>query len=98
MSAGEIVIIRMYKKHSKSDPVFIPEAFKVSDVSKHGRLLIIVRNRDGKTFGRHPDDVKPFKGQFPAIAERISEEEELKQWHERFTRLHCSIGRGSSCR
>ena len=82
MSAGDIVMIRNYKKHSKFDPVFIPEAFKVLDVSEDGRLLIIVRNCDGKTFRRHPDDVKPFKGQFPAITERISED---KQWHKRFT-------------
>ena len=92
MSARDIVMIRNYKKHSKFDPVFIPEAFKVLDVSKDGRLLIIVRNRDGKTFRRHPDDGKPFKGQFPAIAERISEEEELKQWHKRFTDCTAQFG------
>ena len=42
--------------------------------------------------GRHPDDVKPFKGQFPAIAERISEEDKLKQWHKRFTDCTTQFG------
>ena len=54
MFAGDIVMIRNYKKHSKCDLVFIPEAFKVLDVSKDGRLLIIVRNCDGKTFRKTP--------------------------------------------
>ena len=92
MSAGDIVMIRNYKKHCKFDPVFIPEPFKVSDVSKDGRLFNIVRDGDGKTFGRHPDDFKPFKGQFPAIAERMFEEVELKQWHKRFTDCTAPFG------
>ena len=84
VSVGDIVMIRNFNKRSKFDPVFIPEAFKVLEVSKDKRLLIIVRDRDGKTFRRHPDDVKPFKGQFPATCERMSEEEEIKQWQKLF--------------
>ena len=84
VSVGDIVMIRNFNKRSKFDPLFIPEAFKVLEVSKDKRLLIIVRDRDGKTFRRHPDDVKPFKGQFPATCERMSEEEEIKQWQKLF--------------
>ena len=55
---GDSVIIRNYKKQRKFDPIFLPETFIVVDVKDYGRRLELERERDGKMFSRHPDDVK----------------------------------------
>ena len=86
ISVGDTVMMRNHRKQSKSQPTFLPEAFKVVNVSQDGRILVIARKSDGAVFRRHPDDVKIFDGEFPKKDEHLfSEKDELEAWHG-----HCS--------
>ena len=81
---GDIVLMRNHRKQRKFEPTFLPEAFKVLNVSGGGRFLVIERSSDGTVFRRHPDDVKKFEGRFPDNPNnQFSEEEEIREWHNR---------------
>ena len=57
---GDLVLIRNYEKTSKYDPLFQYSPLTITDIHNDGRCLTLQRNSDGKTFKRHPDDVKPL--------------------------------------
>ena len=59
---GEHVLVRNYKKHSKFDPMFIPEPFRVTDIHQSSKTITIRRENDGLELKRHPDDLKRFHG------------------------------------
>ena len=55
---GEKVLIRNYEKTSKYDPLFQYEPRIITDIQHGGRCLTLLRQSDGQTLKRHPDDVK----------------------------------------
>ena len=65
ISVGDTVMMRNHRKQSKFETTFLPESFKVVDVTQDGRSLVIERISNGSVFRRHPDDVKIFDGNFP---------------------------------
>lgn len=54
------VLLRNFKNKSKFDPIFLPEDYKVINISDEGRYFLIERQSDKKQFKHHPDDVKKF--------------------------------------
>ena len=58
VSVGDQILIRNYKKRSKFEPLFLPEPFVITSISDQGRKLELERISDGRSFYRHPDDVK----------------------------------------
>ena len=78
---GDLVLLNSHKRASKFDSVYFPEPYHVASSTKHGRMLSVVH-----LFLRHPDYVKQFKGFFPdKQRETMSEEQEVQEWHRRFT-------------
>ena len=60
---GDTVLMRNFHKTSKYDPFFQLSPLVVTNIQNSGRLLTLQRHSDGKTYQRHPDDVKLYKGQ-----------------------------------
>ena len=75
--------MRNTKKHSKFDTTFIPETCTIIHVLDDQRLIVVERAKDGKTFNRHPDDIKVFTGASTTVEHNVqtSEEDEVKEWH-----------------
>ena len=78
---GDTVIIRNYQKSRKFQPTFHPDKFLVTEIKDHGRRLELERERDGKLFSRHPDDVKRIDDEFQRYSEPVYAEPEDK-WKE----------------
>ena len=83
VSVGDTVLMRNHNKRSKFQPTFLPEPFKVINVSQSGRILVIERSSNGKVFRRHPDDIKIFNGEFTKKDDhQRTEKDEIQTWHD----------------
>ena len=59
---GDIVLVRNFNKSSKYDPYFQYDPLEIIQVNNNGRCLTLRRLNDGKSYQRHPDDVKLYRG------------------------------------
>ena len=88
---GDIVMIKNYKKTSKFQPQFLPEACTVIQVGQGGHRIVVERENDGMKLERHPDDIKHFltdKGhQVDTTSTLVPEEEAARSWHNKFRQL-----------
>ena len=57
-TVGDTVLIRNFDRTSKFQPYFQPSPLVVTEVLNSGRCLTLQRLSDGRTYQRHPDDVK----------------------------------------
>jgi hypothetical protein len=57
---GDTVLVRNYKRKVKFDPIFLPKAFKISEINRKHNYVTIISN--DKKLQRHIDDIKPFYG------------------------------------
>ena len=83
------VLIRNYRKASKFDPIFMPEQYKIAQVSDQGRCLTLERIKDCVRLKRHPDDVKKYDGEFDQenTVNTPSESETLQQYMSKFAQM-----------
>ena len=51
-------VLKRNKRTSKYQPYFSPDQYEVVEVLAEGSVVKIKREEDGKTFLRHPDDIK----------------------------------------
>lgn len=81
---GDTVIIRQHDRRSKFDPLFPLELHNV--IAQEGKVVTVKRQKDGKIFKRHPDDLKvtswrPFE---KPTESNMSEREQLQKFHQLF--------------
>ena len=82
-SIGETVLLRNYIRTSRFDPFFSPEKCEIIQVSNNGWVITVQRKVDGKTFKRHPDDLKRcVSSQEHEYVTGGSEWETLNEWNE----------------
>ena len=52
-------VLKRNNRTSKYHPYFSPDPYEVVEVLAEGSVVKIKREEDGKTFLRHPNDIKP---------------------------------------
>ena len=84
---GDTVVMRDSERKSKFDPIFPLEPYKV--VAIQGTTITVCRDRDGKIFRRHPDDLKSAGSVTSTMKSNatMTEREQLLMFHQRFNEV-----------
>ncbi|ESP03022.1 hypothetical protein LOTGIDRAFT_156980 [Lottia gigantea] len=81
---GDRALLRNYNKTSKFHPTFLPDSCKVTHVDDTGSFILLERQKDGRMFTRHPDDIKKcvIDEEIVPKSQPLTEQEVIKRWHE----------------